>query len=129
MIKANDITRRSWIKYDENSDFPIQNIPFGVFKAKKLILYGGFEPIYLSSFRRMAYIPSISSFAFSTPGEISKGFIDLRVFAGFELDSFRFFARAENLAYLWTENSTEIIQNFPIPTVQIRLGITWDFWN
>ena len=31
MIKANDITRKSWIKYDENSDFPIQNIPFGVF--------------------------------------------------------------------------------------------------
>ena len=35
MIKANDITRKSWIKYDKNSDFPIQNIPFGVFKSKK----------------------------------------------------------------------------------------------
>jgi len=101
----------------------------GVFKAKKLILYGGIEPIYLSSFRRMAYIPSISSFSFSNPGELNKGYIDLRVFAGLELDSFRFFARAENLGYLWTDNSTEIMQNFPIPTVQIRLGITWDFWN
>ena len=28
MIKANDITRKSWIYYDEKSDFPIQNIPF-----------------------------------------------------------------------------------------------------
>tara|TARA_Y100000994_G_C15704121_1_gene446608 strand:- start:5609 stop:6883 length:1275 start_codon:yes stop_codon:yes gene_type:complete len=35
MIKANDITRKSWIKYDHNSHFPIQNIPFGVFKSKK----------------------------------------------------------------------------------------------
>ncbi len=34
MIKANDITRKSWIKYDKNSDFPIQNIPFGVFRNK-----------------------------------------------------------------------------------------------
>ena len=34
MIKANDITRKSWIKYDKESDFPIQNIPFGVFKNK-----------------------------------------------------------------------------------------------
>ena len=101
----------------------------GVFKAKKLILYGGCEPIYLSKFRRMAYVPSISTISFYNPGEMNKGYIDLRVFAGFELDSFRFFARVENLAHLWTENTTEIMQNFPIPTVQIRFGITWDFWN
>ncbi|MDG1840993.1 MAG: hypothetical protein P8I93_01450 [Crocinitomicaceae bacterium] len=101
----------------------------GVFKAKKLILYGGCEPIYLSKFRRMAYVPSISTISFYNPGEMNNGYIDLRVFAGFELDSFRFFARAENLAYLWTENTTEIMHNFPIPTVQIRFGITWDFWN
>ena len=35
MIKANDITRKSWIEYDNDSDFPIQNIPFGVFKTKE----------------------------------------------------------------------------------------------
>ena len=34
MIKANDITRKSWIEYNKNSDFPIQNIPFGVFQTK-----------------------------------------------------------------------------------------------
>jgi len=33
MIKANDITRKSWVKYDKKSDFPIQNIPFGSFKS------------------------------------------------------------------------------------------------
>jgi len=34
MIKANDKNLSSWITVPENSDFPIQNIPFGVFKAK-----------------------------------------------------------------------------------------------
>ncbi|MCO6500929.1 MAG: fumarylacetoacetase [Vicingus serpentipes] len=34
MIKANDKNLSSWIPVPENSDFPIQNIPFGVFKAK-----------------------------------------------------------------------------------------------
>ena len=34
MLSANNINRKSWIKYDSNSDFPIQNIPFGVFKTK-----------------------------------------------------------------------------------------------
>jgi len=32
MIKANDSNRKSWIPVPKGSDFPIQNIPFGVFK-------------------------------------------------------------------------------------------------
>ncbi len=35
MIKANNTQRKSWIKYNNDSDFPIQNIPFGVFQTKK----------------------------------------------------------------------------------------------
>lgn len=34
MIKANDPTLRSWINADRKSDFPIQNLPFGIFKPK-----------------------------------------------------------------------------------------------
>lgn len=33
-ITANDITRKSWINVPDNCDFPIQNIPFGVFITK-----------------------------------------------------------------------------------------------
>lgn len=33
-ISANNINRKSWINVPENSDFPIQNIPFGVFITK-----------------------------------------------------------------------------------------------
>ncbi len=34
MIKVNDKNLKSWIEVSENSDFPIQNIPFGVYKSK-----------------------------------------------------------------------------------------------
>ena len=34
LITANDPSRKSWIAVDNNSDFPIQNIPFGVFMTK-----------------------------------------------------------------------------------------------
>ncbi|MCB0402204.1 MAG: fumarylacetoacetase [Flavobacteriales bacterium] len=34
MIKANDPSLQSWIPVSEHSDFPIQNIPFGVAKTK-----------------------------------------------------------------------------------------------
>jgi len=33
-ITANNSNRKSWLQVDNNSDFPIQNIPFGVFLTK-----------------------------------------------------------------------------------------------
>ncbi len=35
-IKANDPTLKSWITVPEGSDFPIQNLPFGIFKSTNL---------------------------------------------------------------------------------------------
>lgn len=36
MIKANDPSLKSWINVEQNSDFPIQNLPFGIFKTSQL---------------------------------------------------------------------------------------------
>lgn len=36
MIKANDPKLKTWLEVQANSDFPIQNIPFGVFKTGNL---------------------------------------------------------------------------------------------
>lgn len=36
MISANDPTLRSWVEVEQDSDFPIQNLPFGVFKTDQL---------------------------------------------------------------------------------------------
>ncbi len=40
-ISANDPDRKSWLEIDLNSDFPIQNIPFGVFLTKENIVTVG----------------------------------------------------------------------------------------
>ena len=37
-LNANDPTRKSWVHIPENSDFPIQNIPFGVFLTREDII-------------------------------------------------------------------------------------------
>jgi fumarylacetoacetase len=36
MIKANDPGLQSWVEVPEGSDFPIQNLPFGIFKTETL---------------------------------------------------------------------------------------------
>lgn len=38
LITANDSNRKSWLEVPENSDFPIQNIPFGVFLTKEHVV-------------------------------------------------------------------------------------------
>ena len=63
MIKANDITRKSWIQYDANTDFPIQNIPFGVFKTingnTHIGTIIGNTAISLSSLEELGYFTNI----------------------------------------------------------------------
>lgn len=41
MIKANDPALTSWIEIPKGSDFPIQNLPFGIFKTKYLSAVAG----------------------------------------------------------------------------------------
>jgi fumarylacetoacetase len=40
-ITANDTNRKSWLEVPVNSDFPIQNIPFGVFLTKENVVTVG----------------------------------------------------------------------------------------
>lgn len=37
-VTANDSNRKTWLSVPENSDFPIQNVPFGVFLTRDAII-------------------------------------------------------------------------------------------
>jgi fumarylacetoacetase len=41
MLKANDPKLRSWVEVPAHSDFPIQNLPFGIFKTRYLTPVAG----------------------------------------------------------------------------------------
>ncbi|NHN24381.1 fumarylacetoacetase [Flavobacterium jejuense] len=60
---ANDPTRKSWINVPENSDFPIQNIPFGVFITKEdVITIGtriGNSAIDMGALQQLGYFEGI----------------------------------------------------------------------
>ena len=64
MIKANDPNRKSWIEVASHSDFPIQNIPFGIFKTSdKTICVGsriGDYAIDLNALLKLNYFDGIS---------------------------------------------------------------------
>lgn len=62
-IKANDPDRKSWLECKNNCDFPIQNIPFGVFITKDDIITIGTRigeyAIDLGAFHQLGYFDGI----------------------------------------------------------------------
>ncbi|HCR54633.1 MAG TPA: fumarylacetoacetase, partial [Cytophagales bacterium] len=41
MRKSNDPKLKSWVEVPKGSDFPIQNLPFGIFKTNYLTAVAG----------------------------------------------------------------------------------------
>ncbi len=63
MLTANDPSRKTWLETSEDSDFPIQNIPFGVFMAEDdNVSIGtriGNKAIDLSALHQLGYLSGL----------------------------------------------------------------------
>jgi hypothetical protein len=106
----------------------------GVFKNKQLKLLAGatVQAMYGGSFHRMAYLPYLETIDWQqyqsgsqdTIQQILNAKIDLIL----EVKTFRFFMQASNL-FGFVDPTASLYRGIPYPTTQIRLGLTWDFWN
>jgi len=103
----------------------------GIFKAKKLKFACGFDFSLHSKFRSSTFLPYLSVFDFSSSATnlYQSTLFNVSFFSSFEVETFHFFVRADNFAYFWSNKETSIIQGYTMPNTQIKIGITWDFWN
>lgn len=61
-IRANDPQRKSWVEIPENSDFPIQNLPFGIFSDSEAPRVGvaiGDKVIDLEALSKLGYLDAL----------------------------------------------------------------------
>lgn len=100
-----------------------------LFKARKMLAYIGLDVSVLSSFQRIEYSPIIGAFQFDELTDLSKGLTNIHIFTGFQIEEFKFFIRFENVGYFWNDRNIEMVKSYPISSNQIRIGITWDFFN
>jgi hypothetical protein len=100
-----------------------------VFKAGKMQVYTGFDFTFVSRYERISFLPHVLSWDLSNSYGLGSAYTNLHWFGGFQIDEFRFFARAENLGGIWTDRNIEIQNGYPIGGLQLRVGITWDFFN
>jgi hypothetical protein len=103
----------------------------GIFKAKKLKALLGLELMVASSYKRLNFNPQMTIFDIeqSITNLNAKGFMNAGVFSAFEVETFRLFIRMDNLAYFWQDKKIELLSGYAFPSPQIKVGITWDFWN
>src|SRR5579871_3599566 len=59
MIKANDPNLTSWIEVQKNSDFPIQNIPFGIAAGHGAVTIIGNTVISLAGLHKAGLLSAI----------------------------------------------------------------------
>lgn len=103
----------------------------GVFKDKRLKVLMEGQLNYVSSSRAMIYLPYMESVDWSASqmGISNKANLNAQFNLALEVKTFRFFVNVANLGSYWNSAELSAVQGYPFPTMQIRLGLTWDFWN
>jgi len=103
----------------------------GVFKDKRLKLLLEAQLNYVSASKTLVYLPYMESLDWSASqnGLVNKANINAQFNMALEVKTFRFFVNVANLGSYWNAAQLSTVQGYPFPTMQIRLGLTWDFWN
>jgi hypothetical protein len=100
-----------------------------VFKAQKMLVYTGIDFAFVSQYERIGFLPNVLSWDVSNSYGLGPAYTNLHWFGGFQIDEFRFFIRAENIGSFWTDRNIQVQNDYPIGGLQLRVGITWDFFN
>ena len=103
----------------------------GVFRAKKLKALLGVDFMAVSSYKRLTFIPQMTIFDLenSLSNLNNPGFMNVAIFTSFEVETFRLFFRMDNLASFWQDKKINLVEGYYFPSPQLKVGLTWDFWN
>jgi hypothetical protein len=106
----------------------------GVLRNKQLKLVAGaaVQALYGGTFTRMSYLPYLETLDWQVYGTTALYPVE-RIFNAkadliLEVKTFRFFVQATNMLG-FIDPSASMFQGIPYPSMQIRIGLTWDFWN
>jgi len=113
----------------QNQLFTRVYVKGGIFKARKMIAYAGIEAGYLSTYQALGYLPQVAALSFLPTGRTLPNQTVLHFYSGFQIEDFKFFFRLENLQSFWADKTNQSILGYPVAPFQIKLGITWDFFD
>lgn len=101
----------------------------GYFKDDALILAFGVDLGYDTDHDHLLYNTLLNVMEPGTNPLATPSLFRINFFMGAQIDTFRFFLRAENIDYFINPQDAPIDLRFPTTPFLVRLGITWDFFN
>ncbi|MFM8596498.1 MAG: putative porin [Flavobacteriales bacterium] len=103
----------------------------GVFKDQRLQMVLEGNVSYQSRFQALVFLPFIESLDWSATQNsmFQTGFVNAQLGVALEVKTFRFFMNVANLGSFWNEPALAVVQGYPFAPMQLRIGLTWDFWN
>lgn len=101
----------------------------GFFENDALVLAFGVDLGYDTDHDHLVYNTFLNVMEPTESPRTTPSLLRINFFMGAQIDTFRFFLRAENIDYFINPQDSFIDPNFPITPFIIRLGVTWDFFN
>ncbi|MGV3631700.1 MAG: putative porin [Bacteroidota bacterium] len=101
-----------------------------IFKSQKLDFLAGVDVAYQGSRKLLDYVNALDVFVLSASGnKTNPDLYKVDFFTAFQIETFRFYIKAENLDYLWNRTDSFVAVNIPVTPFYLRIGLTWDFFN
>lgn len=101
----------------------------GLFKAKKLKTVTGIEIGYISHYQLLDFVPQMNTYTFVNTVRQFKDMMKLHFYSQFDLGYFRWFIRVENIEQTFVKPTNFEGLGYPVTSLQLRFGVSWDFFN
>lgn len=101
----------------------------GLFKAKKLKTVTGIEVGYISAYQLLDFAPMMNTYVFVNSGREFREMMKLHFYSQFDLGYFRWFIRVENIEQTFVKPTRFEGVGYPVTPLQVRFGVSWDFFN
>lgn len=98
-------------------------------KSKNLYFFAKLKYLFFSGYRPMALLPQLSLLNLSVSNAAASNYHSINSLVGFKVKTFQFHLAADNLGSFLMSKRQELLVDLPIPSWQLKLGITWVFWN
>lgn len=101
----------------------------GLFKAKKLKTVTGIEIGYISHYQLLDFVPQMNTYTFVNSLRQFNDMMKLHFYSQFDLGYFRWFVRVENIEQTFVKPTNFEGIGYPVTPLQLRFGVSWDFFN
>jgi len=98
-------------------------------KRKNLFFFSKINYQCYMGYKSIGLIPQLSLLDVIHVNGTEMNYHSLNALLGFKVKTFQFYLSGDNLGAFFMPNQQVLFVNLPVPSWQIKMGITWVFWN